>query len=342
MTRPSVVTACRMGKGGSRAHHEFGITPDGHALPCPSCPRIRPEVGQGGSGAHRLLRLENRWQAEGHRFVRWCPASRAVLRDVKTQLAIQLKSWLSSRCVHVKGRGGAKQCTRYTQILTDRYPFVARFDIRSYYESMDHGVLLSQLQTARVEPFLLSIIKDYLSLPDTETKARGMVAGGSISPLLAAVYLTPLDQTMAAFESRLGIKYQRFMDDFVIFAPTRHKLRAVLRVMYRVLDQLKLHVHPNKRYIGTTQRGFDFLGYRLHPNRKLRPAQQSLDRLFERARRLQEQGADITRLRQYVQRWYCWLHGGLRGRVSTKGRFTRIWMTVLRHLNPARTLAEPL
>ena len=325
-----------MGKGDSRAHHlHRRKSLMGTRFFAHPTRESGLRMGQGGSGAHRLLRLENRWQAEGHRFVRWCPASRAVLRDVKSRLAVELKSWLSSRCVHVKGRGGAKQCTRYTQMLTDRYPFVARFDIRSYYESMDHGVLLTQLQAAGVDPILLKIVEDYLSLPDTEMKGKGMVAGGAISPLLGAVYLTPLDRTMEAFESRLGIKYQRFMDDFVIFAPTRHKLRAVLREMYRVLDQLKLNVHPNKRYIGTTQRGFDFLGYRFHPGRKLRPSQTSLNRLFERARRLQEQGADITRLRQYVQRWFCWLHGGLLGRVSIKGRFHRIWISVVKHL--ART-----
>jgi len=46
-----------------------------------------------------------------------------------------------------------------------------------------------------------------------------------------------------------------------------------------------------------------------------------------------EQGADLHRLRQYVWRWYRWLHGGLRGRVSTKGRFTRLWITVLKRLH---------
>lgn len=77
--------------------------------------------------------------------------------------------------------------------------------------------------------------------------------------------------------------------------------------MYNVLDQLILNVHPDKRCIGTTQRGFDFLGYRFHPNRKLRPAQTSLNRLFESARRLQEQGAEITRMMQYVQCGYIGL-----------------------------------
>ena len=74
-------------------------------------------------------------------------------------------------------------------------------------------------------------------------------------------------------------------------------------------------------YWQNTKGGVDFLGYRIHPDRLLRPALQRLNRLFERARRLHEQGADEHRLRQYVQRWFTWLHSGLRGRVSKKGRF---------------------
>jgi len=55
--------------------------------------------------------------------------------------------------------------------------------------------------------------------------------------------------------------------------------------------------------------------------------------LVQRARRLHEQGADLDRLRQTMWRWYRWLHGGLRGRVSTKGRFIRVWVTVLKQLH---------
>ena len=108
---------------------------------------------------------------------------------------------------------------------------------------------------------------------------------------------------MAQLQHRHDIHYQRFMDDYLIFAPTRHKLKMALRLMYIILDQLKLTVHPYKRFIGKTHRGFDFLGYSIHPNRKLYPAKQSLDRLLERSRRLYEQGVDENRLRQYVQKW---------------------------------------
>ena len=76
-----------------------------------------------------------------------------------------------------------------------------------------------------VEPVALALTRDDLVLPDAKGPGRGMVAGGAIAPLRGAVYLTPLDRAMQALEQRLGIRYQRSMDDWVILAPSRHKLR---------------------------------------------------------------------------------------------------------------------
>jgi hypothetical protein len=277
-----------------------------------------------------MLTLQNSWYEDGHHFVRWRPVSQGLLRAAKLSLGKQLKSYLSLRCTHAKGRGGAKASVRFAQTMASQYRYVARFDIRSYYESMNHAVLLKLLEETDIDTESYELVSDYLSLPDMKFTGCGMVAGGSISPLLGAVYLTPLDRAM---ERRHDIRYQRFMDDYLIFSPTRHKLKAALRCMYRILEQLKLTVHPDKRSIGTTQRGFDFLGYRIYPDRKLRPNMQSLNRLIVRSRRLYEQGVDENRLRQYVQRWFIWLHGGLRNRVIDTGGFNRIWLFVLKHLN---------
>ncbi|NBQ53973.1 MAG: hypothetical protein EBU49_10385 [Proteobacteria bacterium] len=47
------------------------------------------------------------------------------------------------------------------------------------------------------------------------------------------------------------------MDDYVIFAKTRNKLKAAIKRMYAELDTLQFTVHPDKRYIGKTEKGFD-------------------------------------------------------------------------------------
>jgi hypothetical protein len=216
---------------------------------------------------------------------------------------------------------------RFTRALANRYAFVARFDIRAYYESIDHRVMLAQLTQAGVSRDVYALVQNYLCVPDKRRTGKGMTAGGAISPLLGALYLTPLDREMERLCGKDSIRYQRFMDDYVIFAPTRNKLRAAIKRMYAVLATLQLTVHPDKRYIGKTERGFDFLGYRFRPGSLLTPAKQSLTRLLERARRLHEKGADLHRLRQYVQRWVSWLHGGVRGEVDGN-RFSQIWIYV--------------
>jgi RNA-directed DNA polymerase len=197
-----------------------------------------------------LLTLQNSWYEDGHHFVRWRPVSQGLLRTAKLSLGKQLKSYLSLRCTHVKGRGGSKAAVWFAQVMARQYRYVARFDIRSYYESMNHVVLLKLLDDVGIDAESYALVSDYLSLPDTKFTGCGMVAGGSISPLLGAVYLTPLDRVMERLQPNHDIRYQRFMDDYLIFAPTRHKLKAALRCMYRVLEQLKLTVHPDKRYIG--------------------------------------------------------------------------------------------
>jgi hypothetical protein len=93
-----------------------------------------------------------------------------------------------------------------------------------------------------------------------------------------------------------------------------------------------LELHRKKRFIGRIDNGFDFLGYRIHPRRKLRPSKESLQRLAIRARRLYEQGADTCQLRQYVTRWTRWLWGGLDGLVSWKGGLKGYLVFVLKQL----------
>jgi RNA-directed DNA polymerase len=82
-----------------------------------------------------------------------------------------------------------------------------------------------------------------------------------LSPLIGAFYLLELDWKM----EKLDVKYFRYMDDILILAPTRWKLKRAIRVLNQRFNELKLEKHPDKTQIGRLDRGFDFLGYHFHP-----------------------------------------------------------------------------
>jgi RNA-directed DNA polymerase len=97
-------------------------------------------------------------------------------------------------CVHLKGHGGVKGALRHIMRQQGCHRYVARFDVARYYGSIDHEVLLAILRQRGASAVSEAVVADYLRLPDRKHSGRGMTAGGSLSPLLAAVMLIPLDE----------------------------------------------------------------------------------------------------------------------------------------------------
>jgi hypothetical protein len=101
------------------------------------------------------------------------------------------------------------------------------------------------------------------------------------------------------------------MDDCVILAPTRWKLREAIRLVDRTLAELHVEQHPDKTFIGRISRGFDFLGYAVTPA-GLDAAPQAVERCVQRVSRLYEQGVDLLHIGTYLRRWVRWARIGLR------------------------------
>ncbi len=56
------------------------------------------------------------------------------------------------------------------------------------------------------------------------------------------------------------------MDDWVVIAPTRLKLRETVLNVNEIFNVLHVEKHPDKTFIGKVELGFDFLGYFLKPD----------------------------------------------------------------------------
>jgi len=95
--------------------------------------------------------------------------------------------------------------------------------------------------------------------------------------------------------ARLGSVSVRYMDDWVVLAPTRWKLRMAIRAVNQVMARLRVRQHPDNTIIGRIARGFDFLGYRFSVA-GLVVARQTVERCVVWLSQPDEQGAASSRI----------------------------------------------
>jgi RNA-directed DNA polymerase len=131
---------------------------------------------------------------------------------------------------------------------------------------------------------------------------------GVISPLLANIYLDPLDKLMAA----RGYRMVRYADDFVILCRTREAADAALDEVRVWVEANGLTLHPEKTHVGDCRvpgQGFEFLGYRFEAGRRS-VRKKSLDKLKdtirERTRRTRGDSLDvvIADLNRVLRGWF--------------------------------------
>jgi RNA-directed DNA polymerase len=270
------------------------------------------------SGQFRFGLLDRICKPDGSEIEIWTARDVLILKALSIVLGAVLP--VSPRCTHVIGHGGAKAAVRQVQAGLASNRFVLRTDVKSYYASIDHVLLMDRLAQFIRDRTILNLCGQYLKRTAEQggwfwSPERGISLGCPLSPLIGAFFLGDLDTRMA----KSGLFYVRFMDDILVLAPTRSKLRSAARAVNEVLAALRLEKHPDKTFIGKIERGFDFLGYRFGA-RVLELAEATIERFIEQATRLYEQGrrerVKAPLLGRYVRRWLGWAKGGLQADQS--------------------------
>ena len=223
-------------------------------------PRLQRELRDGSFG----FGLLDRFQREDGSEVEVFPSRDAVVLKALV-LVLERRLPVSRCCVHVRDHGGAKAAVRRAAVRLRRLPFVLRTDVRGYYASIDPVKLVERLARHVPDPEILRLVA-VLTARTSERgglfrASGGLPLGCPLSPLLGAFFLAELDARLEA----TGLFFVRFMDDILVLAPTRWKLRRAVRIVNETLAELGLEKHPDKTFIGRAAKGFDFLGYRLSP-----------------------------------------------------------------------------
>ena len=102
-----------------------------------------------------------------------------------------------------------------------------------------------------------------------------------MSPLLANIYLDPLDHLMAT----AGYEMVRYADDFVILCQSEAEARQALEMVQKWTAEAGLMLHPEKTRVVDAKApgGFDFLGYHFELGRKW-PSRKSLKKFKDAIR----------------------------------------------------------
>lgn len=162
-------------------------------------------------------------------------------------------------------RGTKDALRRVTELLKEGYTHVVDADLRKYFDTIPHEPLMNAVKTRIADGRMLDLINAYLKQGIVDGLAHwnpeeGTPQGAVISPLLANLYLHPLDVAVRD----AGFEMVRYADDFVILCRSREEAERALELVRTRVTSLGLTLHPDKTRLVdmlVPKAGFDFLGY---------------------------------------------------------------------------------
>ena len=190
--------------------------------------------------------------------------------------------------------------------------YVVDIDLKSFFDEVNHDKLMHLLRAYVDDKSLKRLIGKYLRAPvqnadgTRQKRGQGTPQGGPLSPLLANIYLDPLDKEL---EQR-GLPFVRYADDIAIYVKSK---RSAERVLNSVIDwietNLKVPVNREKSRSGPTEKSV-LLGFRIDAGGVISTAPKSVERLKSQVRELWEARQNLTtgglreQWRRFISGWW--------------------------------------
>lgn len=188
-------------------------------------------------------------------------------RILQNLLLKQLKSTFSHvmnpNYYHLHGPSGVKLATqRIKEVLATQKPkYIIRADIKSYYKSIQHHILLQDIKRHYSDPKVQVMLENIVTNPIETPRGYknpdyGIALRGPLSQFFSALYLKPLDD---AFDT-MDATYIRYQDDIIILCQTKRQLQRCKQRLLSVLQERRLRLSRKKTRIGSIDKSFHFLG----------------------------------------------------------------------------------
>ena len=218
------------------------------------------------------------------------------------------------------GRGAQQALERVEKLLKEGQTWVVDADIKGYFDNIPQDRLMALVRERISDGKLLALIEAFLQQGVMESgrgwqpTTKGTPQGAVLSPLLANLYLHPLDQLAQS----QGWRMTRYADDFIVQCSTPEEAQTALQRIREWMETAGLTLHPEKTRIvdATTHGGFDFLGWHYERGYKW-PRDKSLRRIRESIREetRRNNGTSmetiVGRLNHQLKGWFGYFQGGV-------------------------------
>lgn len=244
---------------------------------------------------------------------------------------------------------------RAVTFYNEGYHYVIDLDLKAYFDTVNHDMLIKFLERDIKDRWLLRLIRQFLTSGTMngkmfERSEKGTPQGGPISPLLANVYLNEFDQEL----TRRGHKFVRYADDCNIFVKSRRAGERVLVSVTRFLEkELKLTINQEKTKVVPAVR-MKFLGFTLGVNKCGAfpyPVRQSKERVKRALKQLTKRNRGVsvkmilTEIRLKMRGWLQYYGiGSMKGFVQQLDAWlrSRIRQYIWKQWKKAKTKTEHL
>jgi RNA-directed DNA polymerase len=188
--------------------------------------------------------------------------------------------------------------------------WVVDIDLKNFFDQVGHDRLMHQVGQKVRDKRLLRLIGDYLRAPmqwpdgRRERRTRGTPQGGPLSPLLANIYLDPLDKEL----EKRGLSFVRYADDIAIFVASPRSAERVRESIIAWIEQhLKLEVNRAKSGSGPSDQSA-LLGFRLYADGRIGVAPKAIERMKAKVRELWDARQSVTS-EQLRDQWQRYIRG---------------------------------
>ncbi len=162
-------------------------------------------------------------------------------------------------------RNAQQAVLKAQEYINSGYHHIVDIDLKSFFDEVDHCILLLLLYRKVKCPLTLRLIRKWLRTPilingKLVKRRKGVPQGSPLSPLLSNIMLNELDKEM----EKQGLRYVRYADDFSIFTKSNYAARKTGNNIYLFLkNKLKLPINREKsgirKPVNFTLLGFGFV-----------------------------------------------------------------------------------